>query len=189
MTGIRARRADGFTLVELTVAVAILGILTSAVASALLVAMRATQEASDRLDGAMDVAALSTYFGADVHGANVIRAQGAPTCGSTGDRLVVELAGPDRQSLGATTTTVVSYVAPGAGTAVLRRACSQPAAVPDDERVVATGLSSSSEPVVSCLGLGGGPTACGGSSWASVELTVTSALGDRTVVVGTRRTT
>ncbi len=198
VTGRVPARDGGFTVVELTVAVAILGILMAAVMAAILVAQRAMQEASARIDVSVDLRTLSTYVGPDAGGANtfaannqpgVSAAPASPDCGPTGDTLVVQFAGPDPVDLRTDRSTVVSYVLQGAGQQVVRRACADPSTAPDDERVVASGLAPGSPPTVTCRTRSRAVIACASAPARTVELTVTAADGTTHTIVGSRRPT
>ncbi|TCO45511.1 prepilin-type N-terminal cleavage/methylation domain-containing protein [Kribbella antiqua] len=62
----RCRGERGFTLVELMVAIAILGVITVPLANVILGALRNTTETSDRLDLSHDAQISSSYFARDV---------------------------------------------------------------------------------------------------------------------------
>jgi len=73
----------GFTLIELVIAVAILGIVMSAICAAMVTALRANQETKVRLAQSGDVQFSSTWFADDVAGANAVTTGGSAICGST----------------------------------------------------------------------------------------------------------
>jgi prepilin-type N-terminal cleavage/methylation domain-containing protein len=78
-----SRRDDGFTLVELMVAVVILVLVTAALAAALVVTFRTTDEANDRLARAHDVHISTSAFASDVQSADaVVGGPTSPPCGS-----------------------------------------------------------------------------------------------------------
>jgi prepilin-type N-terminal cleavage/methylation domain-containing protein len=66
MTSRARRRETGFTLVELIVAIAILGIITVPMANVVVGMLRNTTNTSDRLALSHDAQISATYFGADV---------------------------------------------------------------------------------------------------------------------------
>ncbi|MFD7156088.1 type II secretion system protein J [Kribbella sp. NPDC059898] len=66
LTSRASRREAGFTLVELLVAVAILGIITVPLANVVIGMLRNTTDTSDRLALSHDAQISATYFGADV---------------------------------------------------------------------------------------------------------------------------
>lgn len=68
----RPPEAAGFTLVELVLAIGILGILMGAVCAAVFATARADVESTVRLDEARDVQFASIWFGNDVAGANAV---------------------------------------------------------------------------------------------------------------------
>lgn len=85
----RARRAgEGFTLIELVIAVAILGIVMSAICAAMVTALRANQETKARLAKSGDVQFSSTWFADDIAGANTVSAGGAALCGTAATALL-----------------------------------------------------------------------------------------------------
>ena len=78
------RRDQGFTLVELMVAVSILAVISGVIAAAMIVTLRTTDEANDRLSRSHDVQISTSAFASDVQSADVVLAgPGAPPCGPT----------------------------------------------------------------------------------------------------------
>ena len=123
-SGAGARDA-GVTLVELLVAVSILGVLLAATTGITFVAARTATTADTRLDESNDLLRAATYFGDDVQGAQSVAAGTTPRCG-TDPTAVVELVGQDfaDDSSFATSTTVVAYVLrTTAGRRELHRTC------------------------------------------------------------------
>lgn len=199
----RAARDAGFTLVELVMAVVILGIIMAGVASALMVSMATTREATDRLDDAADLMLASAFLTPDVQGASSMLANdqpgfpapaAAPGCG-TAAPLVLELRGPDVPIAAPpatlvtipTTQTVVSYVLAAGGAQLERRECVG-SATPVSSAVVARGLSTTVTPTVSCRTAAGAAVACADPSAASATLGMTSARGNPLSLAAGRRT-
>ncbi len=75
--------ARGFTLVELLVAVTLLGIIMVAIGAMITTAFRTTTIVSDRLNASRAPKLVSTYWVPDVEGAKAIK-QGAGGCGGGG---------------------------------------------------------------------------------------------------------
>jgi prepilin-type N-terminal cleavage/methylation domain-containing protein len=75
-------RADegGFTLVELIIGVAIVGLLTTAIASALIVTLRTTGVTNKRMSESHDVQITSAYLANDVQSAKAVEANPASGC-------------------------------------------------------------------------------------------------------------
>lgn len=198
------RREDGFTLVELVIAVAILGVIMMALAAAMIVALKATAESEDRMTGTSDERLASAYFGEDVQGANTMASSGTPKCtsGDASDVLVVDLIGSDFDPTTlAPETTVISYVyrpvtAPG-GTVTRelhRLVCATTDAIPVypltagiDSRV-SKKLSTTVAPVTVCKNAAAVVVACSSATATSVVVTVTEANGVEYNLAGDRRT-
>lgn len=75
-------RDGGFTLVELVISIAILGLVMSAISAAMAVGLKTTRESENRLGASNDVQFASTWFADDVAGANDVISGGAARCGS-----------------------------------------------------------------------------------------------------------
>ncbi|MGQ0843284.1 MAG: PulJ/GspJ family protein [Sporichthyaceae bacterium] len=82
LTPSRSKRDAGFTLVELVVSMALLGVVMAAICGAMVTSLRTTAESEDRLGDSGDVQFASTWFGDDVAGANDVIAGGTARCGS-----------------------------------------------------------------------------------------------------------
>jgi prepilin-type N-terminal cleavage/methylation domain-containing protein len=79
----RIRRGDaGFTLVELLVAIAILGIITVPISNVVIGMLRNTSDTSDRLALSHDAQISAAYLGADVAAVGIRDYSVAPTLGS-----------------------------------------------------------------------------------------------------------
>jgi prepilin-type N-terminal cleavage/methylation domain-containing protein len=160
------RRAGdvGFTLVELLIAVTVLGIMMSAVMGVMTVTMKSASVANTRLVESNDLRRATTYFAADVQGANSVATATTPKCGTGVLKVVVEFLGQDfADTTLAITTTVVSYVlvpvtdADGTRQELHRRVCTAttatptyPLTVPRSDVVVVRRVSTV-VPVLTCL--------------------------------------
>jgi prepilin-type N-terminal cleavage/methylation domain-containing protein len=74
------RNQDGFTLVELIIGVAIVGLLTTAMASALIVTLRTTGVTNKRMSESHDVQITSAYLANDVQSAASVTAGSGGNC-------------------------------------------------------------------------------------------------------------
>jgi prepilin-type N-terminal cleavage/methylation domain-containing protein len=88
------RTDDGFTLVELLVSVAILGLVLAAISGVTFVSVRTAADAQVRLTESNDLLHAASYFGDDVQGAQEVAVGTAPRCGLD-DTAVVEFVGQD----------------------------------------------------------------------------------------------
>jgi len=157
----RAEGEEGFTLVEVLVAVAILGLIMTPLATAFILALRTTGESSNRIATANDSEILTVYFPPDVHGAGsqagdvAIGGAGGTTC--SGLTNVVTLSGRAQESPGATgasdTTWTVAYAveSSGAGSWRLVRARCVNGGSPQTTRV-ATNLASATAATAATIG-------------------------------------
>ncbi|MEX1145216.1 MAG: prepilin-type N-terminal cleavage/methylation domain-containing protein [Acidimicrobiia bacterium] len=125
MTRRAVRHESGFTLIELMVAMAIMGIILVPIAGGLFVGLRTSDETSYRLAGSNDAQLLSTWLPPDLHSAgnqsgDVVAAPTANTeCSGLGNRLRIrwratEIAG------GSATTYVAAYAISQASTGEYR---------------------------------------------------------------------
>jgi prepilin-type N-terminal cleavage/methylation domain-containing protein len=78
----RRQAGEGFTLIELVVAVAILGIVMSAVCAAMLAALRVNKDTSQRLGKSNDLQYAATWFAEDIESANTVSTNTAALCGA-----------------------------------------------------------------------------------------------------------
>jgi prepilin-type N-terminal cleavage/methylation domain-containing protein len=83
-----ARADAGFTLIELVVAVAILGVVMSAICAAMVAALRTNTETKARLEQSGDVQFSSTWLAEDIAGANTVTTGGTAVCGSSATALM-----------------------------------------------------------------------------------------------------
>ena len=192
-------REAGFTLIELTVAIAILGIVMSAITGAMLLALKSTTEANAALAESGDVQLAAAFFPNDVAGANTMTSTGTPKCGT--GTMVIELAGPDFDPATlAATTRVVTYVRSTTTgpdglpvTQVHRLSCLSAAVTPsypltpDSDVRVADQLSETTAPAATCANSAGGAVVCSAAAAVSATLVLTADSGQVTNIQGQRR--
>lgn len=178
-----ARGEDpGFTLVELVIAVAILGTVMAVLAATMLVALTGNRQTGERLGESNDVAFAVSYFADDAEGALEISSGRGAHCG--GGTAAVEFRGQSFTDLNQVTDTVVSYVlqASGSSRELHRRACS--GASLRSDVVLARQVSTVT---VRCQSAAGSWGACATSS-AGARLQLTEDSGFSFTLIGTRRT-
>lgn len=191
--------AAGFTFIELTISISILGILMSAITSAMLVAFKSTAVANEQLGENGDLQFASIYFPNDVRSSNQLTALGSARCGT--GTLVLEFSGPDFDTSLKPVTRVVSYVTTlkktPDGVSVLqlwRLACATDSSAPKyplapvDQILVANQLSESRPPTAACADSAGQPVACSLAPADTASLTLIEDSGTSYVLTGNRRT-
>ena len=165
MTRLRTfRRGDaGFTLIELVISIAIMGVITLPLANLVLSYFQNTVTTQDRVSVSHDEQIAAAYFSNDVaslgqHNSDGTTKQsvwtptatGAPiTCGS-GISPFLALAWDDYSSAGALTTSEAVYGTRSQGGALqlVRLHCSNSSSTPDSTAVLADNLAAT--PTVSC---------------------------------------
>jgi prepilin-type N-terminal cleavage/methylation domain-containing protein len=79
----RVRPVDqGFTLIELVIAIAILGLVMSAACAAMLTALRSNRETAQRLGTSNDQQYAATFFAEDIASANTVTSNATAVCGA-----------------------------------------------------------------------------------------------------------
>ena len=144
----RPRSDEGFTLVELVLTVALMGIVGGAIASSLLVLLSTKQRTQGALAVSQDRQFVSNYFSDDVAGAVTVTEGSQPVCGTT-QSTVVLFSGKDvtpGTTSSVATTVAWSYV-PVSKT-LTRTACS--AGSPMQVRTVARNVASAPTASASC---------------------------------------
>ena len=127
------RPDGGFTLIEMLLCVALVGIIGGAIASSLLVMISTQQRTTGMLAVSQDRQLVANYFNDDVAGATTVATGAQPVCGSTVTSLVV-LTGSDSEPptsslplppapVSATTTVAWSYVAGTPAGSLVRTSC------------------------------------------------------------------
>ncbi len=186
--------AAGFTLVELVIAISILGVVMAALTAAMLVAMTGNSQSGERLGESADVAFAASYFADDAAGAQTVTAGGATRCGTAG-KAVVEFQGTTFATGNLPQVTVVSYLLEtvGSGTTASRQlhrsACIGPSLAAlgvQSQNTVARQLSTATDPTLTCQSPTGAGVAC--SAATSVQLQLHESSGFTFTLVGTRRT-
>lgn len=171
----RRRRHDerGFTLPELLVAVTVLGIIIVPLTASIIVGMRTTGSAQQRLIEARGEQLTAAYFPSDVASSDtIVRGDSAP-CGGTGPAVVASFDWADDHSA----TNEISYVVPAGSTDMYRKSCQ--GGIVQSTNLLASGVSGT--PTVSCS-----PNAdC--TSASSATITVNLQSGGQYTVTGTRR--
>jgi prepilin-type N-terminal cleavage/methylation domain-containing protein len=189
----------GFTLVELVVSIAILGVVMVGVTAVMLTALVTDRQTGTRLDESRNVQFVAAYLADDVQGATSVVTGGTARCGTGTAALELRGASFDPGSLSAQVT-VVSYVlttstVDGVATGALHRyACAAAASpapsyplTPASDVVVARSLAVA-PPAVTCSSAGV-VGACGATTTAVSVALVPVGGGTAVSVGGTRRTT
>jgi prepilin-type N-terminal cleavage/methylation domain-containing protein len=189
----RQQRPDaGFTLIEMLLCVALVGIIGGAIASSLLVMVSTQQRTTGMLAVSQDRQLVANYFNDDVAGATTVATGSQPVCGTTVNSLVVLTGGdsePPTSSLplppapvSATTTVAWSYVAGTPAGRLVRTSCRNggtPATRTVAKNVATTPATSAS--CTSAVSLTGVPKP------AQVSLTVPQVSGAPLVLCALRR--
>lgn len=151
----------GFTMVEMLVTTAILGVVGGVMTTAMIVGFRTTDRTRDRTSESADRQILANYFVTDVESASKVYASGVArtelgtdlTCGgATG--LVVQVTWTDETTLGGETVNNVTYasVSDAAGTHLVRKHCMGASATPVDTTTPVQYLANGVAPVLLCDG-------------------------------------
>lgn len=169
----RTRGERGFTLPELMMAIAVLGIIVAPLTASIVVGLRTTTDAEQRLVEARGEQLTAAYFPSDVASSDTIVPNDPNPCGGTGPAVVVSFDWADDHS----PTNEVSYVVPAGKTDMYRKSCQ--GGVVQSTNLLASGIASA--PTVTCT-----PNAdC--TSATSATITVTGQSGWQYTVSGTRR--
>ena len=78
----RLPRDSGFTLIEMILSIAILGVIMSALVGLMFASMTADRKTKSRIDGTRDEQFTAVYFAGDVQGATNVVTGAAARCGS-----------------------------------------------------------------------------------------------------------
>jgi prepilin-type N-terminal cleavage/methylation domain-containing protein len=195
----RSRADDGFTLVELLLAISILGIVVAPIGLAMMTSLSIIGRSEQRFTDSRSSLIAAAYFSNDVASARAIQTDDAAACG--GGTAVISLSWADAS--GTTTAPVnneVSYVMDAAtptNKKLVRRYCANGTVVTNRSNAA---VSLGPSPTVSCFAAGNVVDATCGPSTRRVQMLVTAApnspiSSDQTptpysfVLVGTRRST
>lgn len=190
----------GFTLVELLISVALLGIVMVAITAAMLGAIGATTSTDVRLSESRDLRLATSYFATDAAGAQAFVTSGTARCGT--DPVLVELRGEAFDAALARQVVIQTYVlrtqtVDGAPSRVLHRlTCSSTAATPAypltpiADLTLAGRLSTTAAATVTCQDIGGTAVDCAAAGAVTVVVSLTSRSAELTAsLTGHRRTT
>ena len=162
----RGRDDDGFTLVELVLAVTLMGVVIGAVASAMIVMFTTTGETTERLSESPDLQLAAAYFGSDVQSAKTFTG----SCGPAGTALVTMAwtdpgASPNPAAADDTERTV-RYVVETAGTqkTLVRYACTGSGS--PDKTTLVDFIDPTSTPTLACTPGCGSPS----SQWTALRI-------------------
>jgi prepilin-type N-terminal cleavage/methylation domain-containing protein len=161
---------DGFTLIEVLIAMFIMSIVFTVVSVAFIVAQQSTNESTTRLLESQDGALTSAYFGRDAESAPSVAV--APLCGTATGTPVVSMTWTETLASGNTTYNVDYRYSGGSLT---RYTCGPTTG----SMVLASSLRAA--PTVACTPSCGSPT--------TVRLTLTDTVDGSFAITAARRTT
>lgn len=182
----RAPDERGFTLVELLVAISILGVVMGAVSAAIIVGLKTTDGTITRLSESHDTQISTAYISGDAQSAQgVTQNVAGDSCSGTGATALVRFTWADSVDTTTDVAKTAAYVvvATGAGRELHRRYCEGSSLTSDV--VLTHNLHPSTDPAVVCV-----PVCSGSPSRPdSVKITVTDASSYSYTLTGVRRTT
>lgn len=190
------RRDEGFSLIELIIAIGLLGVVFGVLALVMVTALATNRDTRERLDETRDEQLVAAYFASDVAGATVVASGAASECG-TGTALV-ELRGasfaagtPPTASRTRATYVFSTATVDGVLTGTLvRRFCESasapPYATPTSTTTLAQTLAATA-PVVTCSTAGVAGACSADTTTISVRFERLSG-GEPFVLSATRRT-
>lgn len=181
-----ARDEAGFTLIELALAIGILGVVMIAIVSVMLTTLKVNQETQQRTDDSVDVQFATAYFTDDVYGAQSLAQGGTAGCGTTtpliqfsGSTFTTDAAGTITD-----TTFVIGYYL--SGTTLHRVSCSNGRTTPDSDHTLVRHLVPGGASV-SCYDKAQTRLMSCTAGTATVTLSVPESDGTTFQLAGTRR--
>jgi prepilin-type N-terminal cleavage/methylation domain-containing protein len=183
----KTRRDDGFTLVELLIAVAALGILLPSIAATFYIGLKTTDETNRRFLDSHDVQSAAAFVNSDVQNAQLVSVNNTTTCTSASyapSSAGLYLAWTDKANGGAVSHQVNYYVS---GKSLIRSQCvgstASAIAIIQD---LAFSAGPPSSPVLDVVCQ---PTACTSATTpTSIALRGETVSGQMFSLIGTRRT-
>jgi type II secretory pathway component PulJ len=149
-----SRRGEGFTVIELCISIALLGILMLVMTGAMFTAFKVNRQTQDRLGASYDIQRATTFFAQDVYGAEQVILGGAALCGSSSPLISFRQDSFEPIATPAPRVTVVSYYL--VGTTLGRASCAgatlASVAVVSD---IAVARKVAAAPTVECLDAAG----------------------------------
>ena len=169
--GPAARRAEhGFTLVELLVAIAILGVIAVPLSMGFITGLRFLGRSDQKFNDSRSALISASYFASDVAGANTVVRNDAAACGG-GTAIVSFNSSSASGGVSAPVNNEVSYVVDTTdptNTVLARRSCANGGTATKSIAAVALG----STPVVTCYGAAGAvDSTCANPQWVKIAAT------------------
>jgi prepilin-type N-terminal cleavage/methylation domain-containing protein len=165
------RGDDGFTLVELLLAIAIMGIIATPLSMGFITGLRFIGRSDEKFTDSRSALMSAGYFAGDVANANTVVPNDATACG-TGSALVTFAWSDASAAVGAPVNNEVSYVydtSDSTNKQLLRKYCANGSATAT-KSVAAVSLGST--PVVTCYDAGNVVNAtCVGARWVKMLVT------------------
>jgi prepilin-type N-terminal cleavage/methylation domain-containing protein len=152
VTGLWRRRRDsgGFTLVEMVMAVAILGIMSTSIGVVAVVMFRTMNQTQNRLDETRGPRFASVYWIPDVASAETVNpaSTDAPArCGPTGELVTLRW---DDYKTGVTTVSYATSTAADGKLRLVRRFCQAGSTTPTRTTVIAPSIAATDGAVITC---------------------------------------
>ena len=161
---------DGFTLVELLIATAILGVIAIPLSMGFVTGIRFLGRSDQKFNDSRSALISASYFASDVAGANTIVLNDTSACGG-GTAVVSFSARNASNGVGGAVNNEVSYVVDSSdptNTVLSRRYCANAGTATKSVAAVALGAS----PVVTCYNPAGAVNAtCVGAHWVKMVVT------------------
>jgi prepilin-type N-terminal cleavage/methylation domain-containing protein len=168
------RGDDGFTLVELVVAIGILGIIIAPLSMAFITSLRVIGRADQRLNDSRSALITSAYFANDIASSNVITLNDTAACGS-GTAVVSFVWSSASSPAGSPVNNKVSYVIDASDSTnhkLVRRYCAGGGTAKTSTAAIS--LADSNPVTVTCYSSGNVADATCGSATRSVKMVVTT---------------